>query len=156
MDDAPRARRELSLAFTNPVDDPLTPSRVLAWLDLLRSGVAARDEVFVWELLGYRASRAVPREVLEEALALVRAPFGSFRAPMVLLRFAYVMQRLAEAGEPLPGTGEPRDRPSAGGGQGAEANDDDPEATSPQLELTWPSRRSTAPRPHDHERRRPA
>lgn len=104
----------------------VTPRRVLHWLDLLRRGVVARDEMFVWELFGYREARAAPRAVLEEALVLARAPAGSLRAPLALLRFAWVVQRLDEAGEPLPGEATPPEVDSAAAAEAAA-----------QLELPW-------------------
>lgn len=110
--------------------DPVTPERVLRWLDLLRLGIGARDEMFVWELFGYREARAAPRAVLEEALALVRAPAGSLRAPLALLRFAWAVRHLDAAGEPMPGAAAP-DSARAGDGGGA----------GEQLELAWPRAR---------------
>ena len=124
-----------------PTDDAVAPRRVLAWLDLLRHGIAARDEMFVWELFGYREARLAPRALLEEALALARAPRASVRAPVELLRFAWVVERLAEAGEPMPGRVPALDEPPA------------PDAGTPdaQLELAWPGRAARA-----RDRRRPA
>lgn len=112
--------------------DPVAPRRVLAWVELLRGALVARDELLVLELFGRREARLAPRDVLEEALALARAPAGSLRAPLALLRFAWMVQRLDAAGEPLPGTA----RPAAGyGDAGADAA-----APAAQLELAWPRR----------------
>ena len=113
--------------------DAITPRRVLLWLDLLRRGIGARDEMFVWELFGYREARLAPRAVLEEALALARAPAGSLRAPIALLRFAWMVQRLDAAGEPMPGI--------SAGGAGYDADPPDAAGPAAQLELAWPRAR---------------
>ena len=125
-------------------EDAVTPWRMLAWLDLLRDGVAARDQMRIWELLGHREARLAPRALLEEALALARAPAASVRAPVELLRYAWVVERLAEAGEAMPGLA-----PSVDADEEPAASHGSPSVV--QLEFAWPRRAGAA-----RDRRRPA
>ena len=67
---------------------------LLDYLDRLFEAVKARDVQTVETMFGERLSAQLPREVLEESLAIARAAVDSFRAPVRMLRFYHVTARL--------------------------------------------------------------
>ena len=81
--------------------------RMLAYVDALYDAVQDRDEPEVRALLAQGDATHLPREVREEALALLPEPVGSLRAPIRLLRFEFVLTQLDEHEELM------RDRRSA-------------------------------------------
>ena len=79
-----------------------TPSpALLDYLDRLWEAVKARDAQTVEAMFAERLAAQLPRDVMEESLAIARAPAGSLRAPVRLLRFYHISVRLlADAGRP--------------------------------------------------------
>jgi hypothetical protein len=71
-----------------------------AYLDCLHDAVCVRDIDGVRRLLELPLSSRLPRQVIEEALSMLREPAGSFRAPIELLRFYHRTRQLTEETAP--------------------------------------------------------
>ncbi|MGI9077331.1 MAG: hypothetical protein ACR2G6_08385 [Gemmatimonadaceae bacterium] len=67
---------------------------MLELLDLLCAALIARDDEDVRLLLRHPVGRDLPREVREEALAIVALPAQGYRAPMKTLWFRYAIEQL--------------------------------------------------------------
>lgn len=84
-----------------PDDRDVHGAALAVLAERLHDAVMLRDLALVEALLEAREASRLPREVREEALAVVRRPAGSYRAPMQLLRFHHRMLELAQG--VLPG-----------------------------------------------------
>lgn len=61
--------------------------RLVVVAERLHDAIMARDAELVQAMLDAGVATSIPREVREEALALVQLPATSFRVPMQLLQF---------------------------------------------------------------------
>jgi hypothetical protein len=71
---------------------------MLAYLEELCTALLAHDSAAVQRLLGHPLARALPRQVREEAMAIIRANPSSLRAPIQVLRFYHQTLQLGEPG----------------------------------------------------------
>lgn len=91
-----------------PRDPHEDTARLLSLAERLYDAIMARDVERVYALLAASAATSVPREVREEALAVVAMPARSYRVPMTLLRYHYRLSQLTR-GEPMADDAPPPD-----------------------------------------------
>ena len=68
---------------------------MLDYLDQLCAAIVARDDAAVRRLLEHALARKLPRDVREEALAILALPRQSLRAPMKTFWYRYVTEQLS-------------------------------------------------------------
>lgn len=82
-----------------PSDQHGATVRLLVVTERLYDAIASRDATHVRALLESAAATSIPRQVREEALAIVALPASSYRVPMALLRLHHRLTELARVDE---------------------------------------------------------
>lgn len=80
-----------------PSDQHGATIRLLVIAERLYDAIASRDVDLVQALLDSGAASSLPRQVREEALAVVALPAASRRVPMALLRYHHRLTELARS-----------------------------------------------------------
>lgn len=77
-----------------PDDECSEYGRLLVVTERLYDAIMARDAGMVRALIDTSIASSIPREVREEALAVLTLPASSYRAPMRLLQFQHRLTEL--------------------------------------------------------------
>ena len=120
-----------------PADPHGATIRLLVIAERLYDAIAAREADVVHALLESAAASSLPRQVREEALAIVALPAASHRVPMALLRYHHRLTELARADQDpgeafrfLDAEVEPDD-------DGDDVGTDGPRVDPAQMEIRW-------------------
>lgn len=89
--------------MSHQLSDPYSETiRLIVLLEQLYDAVCDRDPAIVHAILACASASRMPREVREEALAIVALPANSYRVPMGLLRLHHRLTELTRSVSGMP------------------------------------------------------